>query len=308
MMPIQKEHIKKAAINSGFDACGIARADHLVEEETHLREFLARQFHGSMAYMENHFEKRCDPTKLVDGAKSVIVMLHNYFPPKQIREENNYKLARYAYGEDYHHVLKEKMRHLVAQLAMEFGEFNYRCFTDSAPVLERAWAVKAGLGQIGKNGNLIVPGKGSWFFIAEIICDLEIEPDEAFSRDLCGKCTRCMDACPTQAIIAPRKLDARKCLSYLTIEHRDEIPEAFKNKTGGFIFGCDICQEVCPHNSKAQPHAEEKFLPPGKLYAMDQEKWKDLSADDFRKLFKKSAVKRTKYPGLMRNIRFQAKD
>lgn len=303
-MHISKEHIGALASKAGFDACGIAPVGFLAEDAGHLKEYLDKGWQGEMGYMQNHFDKRCNPALLVDGAKSIIVLLHNYYPPDYPDTENNYKIARYALGEDYHHVIKAKMHRLAEMISKETGSFHYRCFTDSAPVLERSLAVKAGLGGIGKSGNFIVPGKGSYFIISEIISNLEIEADKPFTRDLCGKCTRCMDACPTAAIVEARKLDARKCISYLSIELRGEIPEEFRGKTEGNIFGCDICQEVCPHNRHARPHKEEKLMPREELLSMNKEKWQQLSPEGFRRMFRKSAVKRTKYEGLMRNIRF----
>jgi len=302
---INKQKVKELALEAGFDFCGIAHAGILNSEQKHLQNYLSNGWHGEMAYMEKHFEKRCDPQKLVEGSKSIIVLLHNYFPKTELKTANNFKIARYAYGEDYHHVLKEKMGKIIQNLEQEFGAFSYRIFTDSAPVLERAWAVRAGLGAIGKNGNLIVPGHGSWFFISEIICSLDIEADEAFTKDLCGKCSKCLDACPTSAFADAYKLDARKCLSYLSIEKKGEIPEEFKGKGRDFIFGCDICQEVCPHNRHAKAHTENLFDPNEALFEMNKDSWEKLSKEEFRGIFKKSAVKRSKYEGLMRNILFQ---
>jgi len=296
--------LKKRASDLGFETCGIAKAGFLENEASRLKEWLNAGMHGEMTWMENHSDKRLDPTKLVEGAKSVIVLLHNYFPEKEIPTEDNFIISKYAYGKDYHLVIKEKLKRLLRELNEKSGGCEGRVFVDSAPVLERAWAVKAGLGWIGKNGCLIVPGKGSFFFISEIITNLEFDYDTQLPVDFCGSCRKCIDACPTSALVAPRILDARKCISYLTIESKNEVPEEFKGKMAGRIFGCDICQDVCPWNRFARPNSEPQFQPPPTLLQMRKKEWAELTEETFENLFAKSAVKRTKYAGLMRNIKF----
>ncbi len=298
--------IKQRAFELGFDSVGIARAEFLENEAPRLEQWLNKGYHGKMKYMENHFDKRLDPRLLVPGAKSVIVFTHNYFPSKK-QSEDTYQIAKYAYGEDYHHVLKRKLYQLVEQMQKTAGEFQFRIFTDSAPVLEREWARRAGLGWIGKNSLLLQPKKGSYFFLAEIILDLELIYDTPSLFDRCGRCTRCIDACPTEAILPDRQIDARKCISYLTIELRDEIlPDEFKVKWQDWIFGCDICQDVCPWNSFSLAHQEPDLEPLPGLLEMKKDDWENLTRPVFKKLFKKSAISRTGYKGLMRNIRFLA--
>jgi epoxyqueuosine reductase len=299
--------IKSRAAELGFDACGISAAGFPEEDEKRLNDWLEAGFHGEMGYMARNKEKRLDPRLLVPGARSVISFLINYYPEKEIPQENNYKIARYAYGKDYHFVIREKLHQLAGELKLKSGNFHARVFTDSAPVLERAWAEKAGLGWIGKNTCLIHPKLGSYVFIAEIITDLELEYDRLKINDLCGGCTRCIDACPTGAIVAPRRLDARKCISYHTIESRNELPEDEKKKFGDWIFGCDVCQEVCPWNRKAGPHCESRFTPKRELMEMTREKWEALSKAEFDILFNDSAIQRTTYEGLKRNIIFLKK-
>jgi epoxyqueuosine reductase len=260
-----------------------------------------------MGYMARNIEKRLDPGKLMQGARSVIVLLMNYYPEETLPEKNNYKIAKYAYGKDYHLVIRDRLNQLTAELKTIAGEFQSRAFTDSAPVLERSWAEKAGLGWIGKNTCLINPKIGSFVFIGEIITDLELDYDKQQINDLCGGCTRCIDACPTGAILAPRLLDARKCISYHTIESKGELPQEDKDKFQDWIFGCDICQDVCPWNRKASSHKIEEFKPHPGLFLMDKSKWDELTEEQFKELFKNSAVKRTKYAGLKRNIYFHAK-
>jgi len=295
--------LKKRASDLGFETCGIAKAGFLENEASRLKEWLNAGMHGEMTWMENHSDKRLDPTKLVEGAKSVIVLLHNYFPEKEIPTEDNFIISKYAYGKDYHLVIKEKLKRLLQELIERTGGGEGRVFVDSAPVLERAWAVKAGLGWIGKNGCLIVPGKGSFFFISEIITNLEFDYDPPLPVDFCGSCRKCIDACPTNALIAPRILDARKCLSYLTIELKDEIPTEFQSKMANRIFGCDICQDVCPWNRFARPNSEPQFQPAPALLQMRKKEWAELTEETFENLFSKSAVKRTKYEELIRNIK-----
>jgi len=295
--------IKEQAKRLGFLACGIAKADFLEEEAPRLEAWLQHGFHGEMRYMENHFDKRLDPRLLVDGAKSVISLSYNYFPEEQQTEES-YKIAKYAYGEDYHHVIKNKLFELLAILQEEIGEINGRCFVDSAPVLERAWAEKAGLGWNGKHTLLIQKQQGSFFFLAELIIDLELAYDAPFTTDHCGKCTRCIDACPTQAILPNNQLDGSKCISYLTIELRDNIPNQFKDQMQDWMFGCDICQDVCPWNRFSKAHQEPLFQPKENMLDLTKSDWKELTEETFKKVFKKSAVKRAKYAGLTKNIEF----
>ena len=256
-----------------------------------------------MQYMENYFDKRLDPRKLVPGAKSVISLQYNYFP-KEIQNKNAFKISKYAYGEDYHHIIKKKLYKLLNFINENIGNVDARVFTDSAPVLERAWAKKSGLGWIGKNTMLISRQKGSFYFLAEIILDLELNYDDEFKTDHCGKCTKCIDACPTDAILPNHSIDGSKCISYFTIEIKDEIPNSMKGKFKDWMFGCDICQDVCPWNRFSLPHNEPKFLPPSDLLLMTKNDWEELDQKVFNRIFKKSAVKRTKYSGLLRNISF----
>jgi epoxyqueuosine reductase len=285
----------------GFSFCGIAKAEFLEEEAPRLEAWLKRGYQGKMSYLENHFDKRLDPTLLVPGARSVISLVYNYYPEKELT--GNLKVARYAYGEDYHDVIKEKLRTFMDQLQQHVGEIHGRVFVDSAPVMERAWAQKSGVGWIGKNSLLLNRSMGSFFFLAEIILDLELEYDGPV-KDYCGTCTACMDACPTEAIPQPYVVDGSKCISYFTIELKEEIPADVKGKFENWIFGCDICQEVCPWNRFAKPHQEKKFLPSGDLMNMTEQSWKEITEEVFQALFRKSPVKRTKLAGLRRNIRF----
>lgn len=295
--------IKEKAKDLGFFYCGISRADFLEEEAPRLEQWLKKERHGKMGYMENHFDKRLDPRLLVDGAKSVVSLLLNYYPEK-LQTEAAPKLSKYAYGEDYHDVIRDKLRELMAWIHEHIGEVNGRVFVDSAPVMDKVWAKKSGLGWVGKNSNLIHPKHGSFFFIAELIIDLELEPDGPI-KDYCGTCTRCIDACPTDAIVEPYVVDGSKCISYLTIELKDQLlPESFRGKMDNWMFGCDICQDVCPWNRFSKPHNEPRFEPHEQLLSMTQSDWKDLTEDVFRELFRHSAVKRTKWTGLTRNIRF----
>lgn len=294
--------IKDKAKEKGFDSCGISKAEFLQADAPRLENYLKNNFHGKMSYLENHFDKRLDPRLLVEGARSVISLRYNYFPEKEL--DFGYKISKYAYGQDYHEVIKEILRELVAELQEEIGDFHCRIFVDSAPVLEKSWAEKSGLGWIGKNGLLISKKSGSFFFLAEMICDLELLSDEPLSKDFCGSCTRCIDACPTQAIVQNKVIDGSKCISYLTIELKGEIPSDFSRKFDHWIFGCDICQDVCPWNRFSLIHDEKKFLPTEGLKKMEKSDWKDLTQEIFSEIFKKSAVKRTKFSGLMRNINF----
>jgi epoxyqueuosine reductase len=295
--------IKATAKQLGFDFCGISKAEFLVEEAPRLEAWLKNGSHGKMAYMENHFDKRLDPSKLVSGARSVVSLLYNYYPEKDLLEEkeDHFKLAKYAYGEDYHFIIKNKLKIFMSILTKEIGAIDGRVFVDSAPVMERQWAAKSGLGWVGKNTLLINKEQGSFFFLAELILDLELEPDGPI-KDYCGTCTRCIDACPTEAI-TPFELDASKCISYLTIELKDNIPEEFDGKMKNWIFGCDICQNVCPWNRFSKPHNEPAFSPKNELLELFNNNWQDLTEEVFRSVFKGSAVKRTKFEGFVRNLK-----
>ncbi len=293
--------IKQKAEKFGFQSCGISKAEFLEEEAPRLETWLNKGYHGEMKYMENHFDKRLNPTLLVDGAKSVISLSYNYFPKVKIDEINNFKISKYAYGEDYHEVIKDILKEMVAELQEEIGVFGFRVFVDSAPVLEKAWARKSGLGWVGKNANLITKKHGSFYFLAEIICDLELEYDLAVT-DHCGSCRACIDACPTQAIVSDRIVDGSKCISYATIELKNEIPDYFNGKMDDWMFGCDVCQDVCPWNRFSAPTLQEKFAPNFQKLNFRKNEWKELSQELFSEIFKKSAVKRTKFSGLMRNV------
>lgn len=294
--------VKRIASELGFSFCGISKAAFLEDEASKLEEWLKRGYQGSMSYLENHFDKRLDPTKLVPGAKSVVSLVYNYYPEEIHPSDNLPKIAKYAYGQDYHFVIKDKLKEFLFQIQEEIGEVEGRIFVDSAPVHERAWAAKGGLGWIGKNSLLLNREMGSFFFLAELIIDLELEPDSPM-KDYCGTCTACQDACPTDAIAEPYVVDGSKCISYLTIELKDQIPNAFQGKMEGWAFGCDICQDVCPWNRFSKPHKEPKFQPQGWEEFSSQE-WTEITKEVFQKVFKKSAVKRTKFEGLKRNIQF----
>ncbi|QNR22857.1 tRNA epoxyqueuosine(34) reductase QueG [Croceimicrobium hydrocarbonivorans] len=300
--------IKEEAQRLGFVACGVAKARYLEEEAPKLESWLNQNYQGEMAWLANHFDKRLDPSKLVPGAKSVISLIFNYYPAKVQEDPQAPKIAKYAYGEDYHFVLKSKLKALVHFIQDEIGEIDGRVFVDSAPVMERKWAQEAGLGWLGKNTLLLNKKEGSFFFLAELILDLELEYDTAMQTDHCGTCTRCIDACPTDAILQPNLLDASKCISYLTIELKDSIPNEFKGKMENWAFGCDICQDVCPWNRFSKPHQEEAFNPHPDLLSMSSGDWEELSEEVFREFFRKSAVKRTKYLGLQRNLKFIRKE
>ena len=295
--------VKQLAFKHGFDNCGIAKAQVLDEDARRLENWLKQGMHGSMNYMENYFDLRIDPSKLVPGAKSVITLLKNYYPSKTINNEN--KISKYAYGNDYHEVIKTRLVEMIKELQEKTGQFHGRGFVDSAPVLERSWAQRSGLGWIGKNGNLITKQSGSFFFIATLIIDLELNYDDLFAKDFCGNCRKCVDACPTAAIQENKVVNGSKCISYFTIELKDEIiPEQFKGKFNNWMFGCDICQDVCPWNRFSTPHQEEAFNPIPGILDLTTNEWKELSEDAFKKIFKHSAINRSKYKGIQRNIKF----
>lgn len=293
--------IKTKATELGFMSCGIAKATRLDDDAKRLESWLNQGFHGQMAYMENHFDKRVDPRLLVEGAKSVVTLILNYFP-ENIQPKHSYQVSKYAYGNDYHEVIKSKLKSLIAFIHQEIGEVNGRGFVDSAPVLERAWAIKSGLGWVGKNGNLLTRQAGSFFFIATLIIDLELEYDASFTQDYCGTCTKCIDACPTEAILPNKVVDGSRCISYFTIE----LKEALLNTTlnwNDWIFGCDVCQDVCPWNRFAKPTQEQAFAPK-EFMTFEKSEWEEITEDVFTKVFKNSPVKRTKFQGLKRNILF----
>ncbi|RED25531.1 epoxyqueuosine reductase [Flavobacterium cutihirudinis] len=294
--------IKEEAKRLGFLSCGISKAGFLEDEAPRLEKWLNNNHNGQMAYMENHFDKRLNPTLLVDDAKSVVSLLLNYFP-SEFQNDNSFKISKYAYGQDYHFVIKEKLKELLHSIEENIGAVSGRAFVDSAPILDKAWAAKSGLGWIGKNSNLITQKVGSFYFIAELILDLELEYDHAVT-DHCGSCTACIDACPTQAILAPYIVDGSKCISYYTIELKENIPHEMKGKFDEWMFGCDTCQDVCPWNRFSKPHAEPLFNPNPDLLSFSKQDWMDITEETFRKVFKNSPIKRTKFEGLKRNINF----
>lgn len=296
------QFIKQETERLGFMSCGISKAEFLEEEAPRLEQWLNENRNGEMRWMENHFDKRLDPTKLVPGAKSVVSLLLNYYP-EETQPDGTYKISKYAYGRDYHFVIKRKLKEFLYRLNEEVGDVNGRAFVDSAPVLDKAWAAKSGLGWIGKNSNLLSKQTGSFFFIAELIIDLDLEYDTPVT-DHCGSCTACIDACPTDAIYEPYKVDGSKCISYYTIELKNEIPESERGKFEDWMFGCDICQDVCPWNRFSKSHNEPLFDPHPDLLEMTKSDWDEITKDTFGKIFKKSAVKRTKFAGLKRNIDF----
>ena len=299
------QKLKAAAQQLGFLSCGISPAGFLEEEAPRLEKWLQEDRHGKMGYMANHFDKRLDPTLLVPGAKSVISLLFNYHTEAEQQDPEAPKFAKYAYGEDYHDVLKDKLKSLFQFLQNEVGDLNGRVFVDSAPILEKAWAAKSGLGWVGKNTNLIAKSIGSFFFITEIICDLELEYDGP-TTDHCGSCTACIDACPTEAL-TPYEIDASKCISYLTIELKDQIPTEFQDKMDNWAFGCDVCQTVCPWNRFSQPHQEPRFQPKEELLQYSAKDWEELTQETFQVIFKNSPVKRAKFNGLKSTINFLKK-
>jgi epoxyqueuosine reductase len=299
----QQKHsqlIKAEALRLGFLHCGISKAQFLEDEAPRLEKWLNENKHGKMQYMENHFEKRLDPRLLVDDAKSVITVLYNYYP-EAFQNEESYKISKYAYGDDYHIVIKNKLKQLFQFIVEEIGEVSGRIFVDSAPVLEKAWAAKSGLGWIGKNSNLITKSVGSFYFIAEIILDIDLEYDYATTNH-CGTCTACIDACPTKAIVAPYQVDGSKCISYFTIELKENIPTEFKNKMDDWIFGCDLCQDVCPWNKFSKPHQEPLFAVNETIKKYSKKDWEEITEEIFKEVFKDSPLKRAKYLGLKRNI------
>lgn len=297
--------IKAESKRLGFLSCGISKAGFLEDEAPRLENWLNNNMNGQMSYMENHFDKRLNPTLLVDHAKSVISLLLNYYP-SELQNEDSYKISKYAYGQDYHHVIKEKLKELLHFIQTEIGEVSGRAFVDSAPVLDKAWAAKSGLGWVGKNSNLITQKVGSFYFIAELIVDLELDYDTQ-TTDHCGSCTACLDACPTEAIVAPYVVDGSKCISYFTIELKDNLPQEMKGKFDDWMFGCDVCQDVCPWNRFSKPHNEPLFQTNSDILNFSKSDWEEITVDTFQKVFKNSAVKRTKYEGLLRTINFLKK-
>ncbi len=298
------QDIKREALRLGFGACGISKAEELTAEAKLLEHWLNQNMHGKMSYMANHFDKRTDPRKLVPGAKSVISLSYNYYTPVKQTDPAAPKIAMYALGTDYHRVVKQKLELLFGFIQSKAGQINGRCFVDSAPVMERAWAQRSGIGWQGKNTNILSKRTGSFFFLAEIICDLDLDSDSPVN-DYCGSCTKCIDACPTNAIFQPYNIDASKCISYFTIELKDEIiPSEVKGKFDNWMFGCDICQQVCPINSQSKPHNEPRFQPNNQLLGMNKKDWEELNEETYRRLFKNSPVKRAKFKGLKRNIGF----
>ena len=296
--------VKSFAAELGFDYCGIAKAQQLDEDARRLEQWLHKGMHGSMQYMENHFELRIDPTKLVPGAKSVITLLLNYYPAEK-QNEDSLQVSKYAYGRDYHEVIREKLHKLMAMIKGSIGEIQGRGFVDSAPVLERAWAQRSGLGWIGRNGNLLTREAGSFFFIATLITDLPLQYDDPFAKDYCGTCRRCIDACPTDAIMDNKVVDGSKCISYFTIELKDKlIPAEMGNKFDDWFFGCDTCQDVCPWNRFAQPTKETEFSPIPELLNFTTTEWESLTEETFKKIFRHSPLKRSKFQGIQRNLNF----
>ncbi len=296
--------VKQAAGSLGFEFCGIAKAQTLDEDASRLENWLNKGMHGSMKYMENHFDLRVDPQKLVPGAKSVITLLINYFPSK-MQNDNSPKISKYAYGKDYHDVIKNRLRNFLQILHGEIGEVHGRGFVDSAPVLERSWAQRSGLGWIGKNGNLITKQNGSFYFIATLITDLELDYDDPFAKDYCGSCTKCIDACPTEAILPEKIVDGSKCISYFTIELKEMmIPSGMKGKFQDWMFGCDVCQDVCPWNRFSKGTDEIELKPIYEVINFTFKDWEELTEESFKKIFKDSPIRRSKYAGIKRNLKF----
>ena len=296
--------VKKTATQMGFDYCGIAKAEKLDDDAFRLENWLSKGFHGSMQYMENYFDLRIDPTKLVPGAKSVITLMKNYYP-KQRQNTYSPKVSKYAFGKDYHEIIKEHLKDFLQLITTEVGDIHGRGFTDSAPVLERSWAQRSGLGWIGKNGNLITKQGGSFYFIATLITDLELEYDDLFAKDYCGTCTRCIDECPTDAILPGKVVDGSKCISYFTIELKEMlIPDNMKNKFDNWMFGCDVCQDVCPWNRFSTPTAEKEFTPIPEILNFTTKDWEQLTEESFKEIFRHSPLKRSKFAGIKRNLNF----
>lgn len=296
------QFIKTESKRLGFLSCGISKAGFLETEAPRLEKWLNDNHQGTMSYMENHFDKRLDPTILVDDAKSVVSLLLNYYP-SEVQIEDSFKISKYAYGQDYHYVIKDKLKELLFSIESNIGEVKGRAFVDSAPVLDKAWAAKSGLGWIGKNSNLITQKVGSFYFIAEIIIDLELEYDNP-TTDHCGTCTACIDACPTEAIVSPYVVNGIKCISYFTIELKESIPNEFKGKLNDWIFGCDICQDVCPWNRFSKPHNEPLFNTQSDFLTYSKKDWEEITEDVFKTVFKNSPLKRTKYNGIKKNVNF----
>lgn len=308
MTSFHTQQIKQFARNLGFQHCGIARSMPLDADARRLEQWLQKGFQGSMRYMENHFDLRIDPGKLVPGAESVITLLMNYFPKEQ-QQEHAPKIARYAFGKDYHEVIRAKLHALLSLIKEHIGEVQGRGFVDSAPVLERSWALRSGLGWIGKNGNLIHKQAGSYFFIATLITDLELDYDAPFTTDHCGTCTRCIEACPTEAILPNKVIDGSRCISYFTIELKDQlIPDKMKGQFDNWMFGCDTCQEVCPWNRFSQPHQENAFQPIPEILNLSSREWQELTEEEFKKIFRHSPLSRSKYSGIQRNLKFLETD
>jgi len=294
--------VKQLALQNGFDYCGIAKAVMLDDDARRLEEWLHKGMHGSMKYMENYFDLRVDPTKLVHGAKSVITLLQNYYPSQQQSEKT---ISKYAYGQDYHEVIKASLKKMIDELQEKIGDFQGRGFVDSAPVLERSWAQRSGLGWIGRNGNLITKQSGSFFFIATLIVDVELNYDDPFAKDFCGSCNRCVESCPTSAILPDKTINGSQCISYFTIELKDEIiPEEMKGRFQNWMFGCDTCQDVCPWNRFSKPHSQPAFEPLPEILNFTSKEWEELSEEAFRKIFKHSPLSRAKHKGIRRNARF----
>lgn len=300
--------VKQFAYELGFDYCGIAKAERLNEDADRLESWLNKGFHGSMQYMENHFELRVNPAQLVPGAKSVVTLLQNYFPSEQ-QNEGAIKISKYAFGKDYHEVIRAKLRSFLQMIHDEIGEVHGRGFVDSAPVLERSWAQRSGIGWVGKNGNLLTKESGSFFFIATLITDLELEYDDPYAKDYCGSCTRCIDACPTEAILPGKIINGSKCISYFTIELKEMlIPGEMKGRFDSWAFGCDTCQDVCPWNRFSRPHHEPAFTPIPEVLNLSTQEWEALTEESFKKIFKDSPIRRTKWKGIQRNIKFIQSD
>lgn len=305
MLPTEQytRYIKAQAARLGFSYCGIARAEKLNEDARRLEQWLNKNHQGSMQYMENHFDKRIDPTLLVPGAQSVITLLKNYYPETK-QQNNSPKIARYAWGKDYHEVIRAQLKELLFEMNQEIGTVNGRGFVDSAPVLERAWAVKSGLGWVGKNGNLISKQNGSYFFIATLIVDIPLQYDDPFAKDYCGTCTQCINACPTNAILPNKEINGSQCISYYTIELKEALSQETNVKTENWLFGCDICQEVCPWNRFSKPHSEPAFEPIPAILNLSSQEWEEMSEEVFKQLFKESPLKRARYSGIRKNLRW----